>query len=244
MLERLDSAAECVAASGGDPLVTQLVTRRIDDLPSWRYGAAVGAHCNWWGDPELYVVGPPEDAAALMMTALASEPHGSFLSVPQAARPLLPYPDAGDDEDGWAFRWTDRAPDAAGPAAAWLADADDEVAELLGRAFPDASVQPGGPHARRWAGIREPGGRLVACAADATADDRVGFIASIAVDPGSRTAGLGATISAWATRALLAEHPRVGLWHFHGNDAADRLYTRLGFRDEHRMVGLPLSPSR
>lgn len=238
MLEPLTSAEECVEASSGDPLVTQLVTRWVPEPGSWRLGAAVGARCSWWGYAELYVIGPPEDSAALVREAVAAGERGPRLSTSRRARALLPWP-AEAVEHTWAFRSTASPPAVPTDVAAWLADPVSEVAGLLARAFADASMQADDPHVRRWAGIRAADGGLVACVADGTADDRLGFFASLTVDPATRGAGLGERLSAWVTAELLREHPRVGLWHMGENLVADRLYTRLGFRDDHQMVAFP-----
>ena len=79
---------------------------------------------------------------------------------------------------------------------------------------------------------------MSACAADATLDERVGFLASIATHPDDRGTGAGAAVTAWSTAELVREHGACGLWLMAGNAVAAALYTRLGFHDEHPMAVL------
>jgi GNAT superfamily N-acetyltransferase len=181
------------------------------------------------------VVGDPVDAVAVL-AALVPDPDATpFASVPAAA--AEPLVRAGwTTRVGWAFRWTDAAP--ALPVVdgvSWVAGDDEEVRGLLAAAFPDASLQPGNPEVRRWAALRRDG-RLVACAADATLVDGLGFLASIASHPDARGTGAGAAVTAWATRELVRAHGRCGLWLMADNVVAAALYTRLGFRDDHPMA--------
>ena len=187
------------------------------------------------GEPDVCVVGDPGDAAVLARHHLARDPHLRGASVPEAAAPVLAE-DGWEVVDGWAFRWTDAAPPLPVDGAAWLPpEAEDEVRALLDVAFPDASMPAGHPDVRRFAGLRRDG-RLVACAADTTVAPGLGFLASITSHPDVRGTGTGAGISAWATAELVREHGRCGLWHMRGNAVAAALYTRLGYRDNHRML--------
>jgi GNAT superfamily N-acetyltransferase len=209
----------------------------VPDAPAYALGRAVALHMDFWERPELVVTGADEDAEALVRAyAARHDLHG--MSVPYGiARSLT---DLGlRYEVAWGFRATTTAPDVREPAA-WLpASADDEVRAFLAESFPDASLPVGHRDVRRWAGVRRDG-RLVACAADATAAEEVGFVASIASRPDVRGTGAGAAVTAWITRALLAEHPYAGLWHMGDNPAA-ALYERLGYTDHRPMavVGLP-----
>jgi predicted GNAT family acetyltransferase len=59
------------------------------------------------------------------------------------------------------------------------------------------------------------------------------------VRPGARGQGLGAALTAGASRALLAEGAEwvsLGMWD--DNDGARRIYHRLGFRTVHRLTTL------
>jgi ribosomal protein S18 acetylase RimI-like enzyme len=130
------------------------------------------------------------------------------------------------------FVWMDTATPAPGGAGvAWLADADlAEVGALLDRAAPESYARPGGTGVRRWAGWRDPGGALLAVAADAWSAPEVGFLAGVATDPPARGRGLAGAVCAFVTNALLAEHGRVGLMVDDWNTGALAVYRRLGFR--------------
>jgi predicted GNAT family acetyltransferase len=107
---------------------------------------------------------------------------------------------------------------------------------LLGVAMPEGELRPGDPVVRAWYGIWD-GGDLVACAADRSSriDDPavevVGVIGSVAVDPRQRRRGLGAAITAALTGLLRHRYDLVTLGVMAGNDAAARIYQRLGFSD-------------
>ncbi|GIF08156.1 GNAT family N-acetyltransferase [Actinoplanes siamensis] len=83
---------------------------------------------------------------------------------------------------------------------------------------------------RRWAGLRDDGGRLVAVAADAWSTVETGFLAGVTTRPDARGRGLAADLCAFATDELLAGRERVALLADYTNVPAVRTYQRLGFR--------------
>ncbi|MFJ2033012.1 GNAT family N-acetyltransferase [Streptosporangium sp. NPDC087985] len=112
----------------------------------------------------------------------------------------------------------------------WLEGADEEVGVLLAEASPSAWAVPGLPGIRRWAGLRAPGGQLVATAADAWSCPRVGFVAGVATAAAVRGRGYGQAVCRFVFDALAAEHGRVALMVDTDNRAALGLYGRLGMR--------------
>lgn len=129
---------------------------------------------------------------------------------------------------GWMDTRTAPKPDA---PAGWLTDADlPDAAALLDRVYPSSYARPGTPGVRRWAGIRDDTGRLVATGADAWSTPTVGLISGVVTDPAARGTGLGSRLCAFLIRTLLAEHGRVALMVDDWNTAAIRLYERLGMR--------------
>jgi GNAT superfamily N-acetyltransferase len=238
----LTTREELLAALPGDWLLRQLANRWAAAEPAYALDGAVLMHHLWGHEPEPVVVGEPAGAATL--TRAYWRAHGERpVSLPRAAGERLVAEDRVPEHEGWAFRWTTTAPET-GEGAGWL-DADDEVAEVLAKGFPDASMPAGHPDVRRWAGLRRDG-RLVAVAADATQTAGLGFVASIATHPDARGTGAGLAVTAWITAALVAEHGRCGLWHMAHNTVAAAIYTRLGYRDDHPMavVGQDPAPGR
>ncbi|MEU8084924.1 GNAT family N-acetyltransferase [Micromonospora sp. NPDC049101] len=165
---------------------------------------------------------------------------GHRLHLPRHDRAPLTGRLAVAEHHHWDFHWTD-APPPAQPdeqPVVRLTDADTPALEaLVDEAFPSTTSRPGDPRVVDWYGIRA-GGRLVACGADRSQSD-VGFIAGLTVAPDLRGRGLGASLTAGMTRALLARHDTVALGVYTHNVGAVRLYRRLGFTNT-----LPLSTVR
>lgn len=216
----------------GDWLLRQIAHRWADELPTYALGGAVLLH-HHYGDGDVVVVGDPDDAAALVEHYRAGIGPQRFSLPEKAADRIGGY----EREEGWAFRWTATPPPVGAEGLAWLDAQDDEVRHVLTEGFPDASMPVGHPDVRRWAGLRRDG-RLVAVAADASQVEGLGFLASITTLPEARGTGAGAAVTAWATRELVQRHGHCGLWLMAGNAVAERLYTRLGYADEHRMAVL------
>jgi len=113
--------------------------------------------------------------------------------------------------------------------AGWLGEQDwPEVTELLRWAYPASYAWPGRPGVRRWSGIRDAGGELLAVAAEAWSTREIGFMSGIATVPEARGRGLGAAIGAFTANELLDGRDRVALLVDHWNTAALATYTRLG----------------
>jgi GNAT superfamily N-acetyltransferase len=222
---------DLLAVLPGDLLLVQLAAKWRADLPTYVAGGAVAMHHQFSDEPEWVVVGDPGSAYELAV-AIGGD---RAMSVPRATGERL-VADGWTEREGWAFRATRVAPGLPVEGAGWLPpEADDEVRDLLGAGFPDASLAVGDPDVRRWAGVRRDG-RLVSVAADATVTDSLGFLASIAAHPDARGTGAGAAVTAWAARVLVEEHGVCGLWLMSGNVVAAGLYTRLGFSDDHPMA--------
>ncbi|NIS30150.1 MAG: GNAT family N-acetyltransferase, partial [Actinobacteria bacterium] len=123
-------------------------------------------------------------------------------------------------------------------------DAED-VRKLLAEASPETSTWPDDDRARRWAGIRNTGGTLVACLADTSRHPSVAHMSSVATAPYERRRGYARTLVAWVTRQFLAEGATmVTLGMYADNDAARRLYTGLGFNVGQRFTTADVNTSR
>lgn len=225
--------ADLLAALPGDLLLLQLSSGWVRERPARVLGGAVAMYHAFGGGEDVVVTGDPGDAYDLVLVAAAADPRP--LSAPREVTDRLVAERGWEWHEGWAFRATSVAPALPLDGAAWLGPEDDEeVRGLLTAGFPDASLPVGHPSVRRWAGLRREG-RLVACAADATAVEELGFLASIASHPDVRGTGAGTAVTAWATAALVEEHGACGLWHMENNRVASAVYARLGYSDDHRM---------
>ena len=227
---RLLDNADLVRVSGGHPLVRHLAPHRVQGQPAWSYGSAVALVNGYWdggGDAgDIMVVGPPDEAAALARLLL---PEGRRMSLPAAAYDLVPV-GLLVEPSRWGFRWVESPVGSCPDDAEWLTDADGEVALLLDEAFPDAAFRPGSPRVTAWAGIRDAGGRLVACAADTTEAPGVGFVSAITARPELRGQGLGRRVTGWTLDRLVEREGLAALWYYGGNLAAAHVYDVLGMQ--------------
>jgi ribosomal protein S18 acetylase RimI-like enzyme len=113
-------------------------------------------------------------------------------------------------------------------AAAWL-DGDAGVEALLAEASPESYAWPGASGVLRWAGVMDEAGELLSIAADGWSAPEVGFIAGVATRPDARGRGLSRQVCAFVTAELLKRHRRVGLMVHGENEAAVRVYRKLGY---------------
>jgi len=113
----------------------------------------------------------------------------------------------------------------------WLAEDElGEVTALLEAEHPGSWAQPGTPGVRRWAGLRDQDGALLAVGADAWSVPEIGFVAGVATRVRARGRGLGTALCAFLTDELIKDRDRVALLVDRTNVAAVRTYERLGYR--------------
>ena len=237
----LGSAAEVLVATGHDPFARG--TLRRAEVRGWLGDGA----CAWVGtDAEervsyLSALGEPPAVAALVADLLPELPPRQRVTLPRGTPPLLPAWVAVDATD-WDFRWLPEPPPVQAGEDLVVPDVPDaDVRALLELSSPRASALPGDAAVRRWWGVPDEDGRLVACAADTSAATGVGHLSSIAVDPAARGRGLGKAVTAALTRALFADGCDVVTLGMYADNAPGRaLYDALGFRDEHRFSSGPL----
>jgi GNAT superfamily N-acetyltransferase len=240
-LTPLGSAAEVLVATGHDPFARSSLRR-----PALRGWLTEGATA-WLGvDAEegvsyLSALGDPAAVGDLVARLLPELPPRQRITVPRGTPAHLPawVGMAGTD---WDFRWLTAAPAVQrGESQVVPVCDDDELTALLAAASPTAWVQPGDAAARRWVGVRDGAGALVACAADTSAATGVGHLSSIAVLPAARGRGLGRAVTAALTRRLLAEgNDLVALGMYADNTVARGVYDALGYVDDHRFTSGPL----
>ncbi|GAA1736645.1 hypothetical protein GCM10009809_34810 [Isoptericola hypogeus] len=198
----------------------------------------------------VLAVGSAEGAARLLIaadaglqaagTALgpvvrASVPRGTHAVLAAQAPPDggVPVPFDRPPFDAWDW-FCATAPPAAQPG-------EGRVAELVGpqaRAEAAACLRAANPHGElpvdeprsRWWGWRDQDGVVRGVAgASRRVPGRPWVLGSIGTDPAWRGRGIAAAVTAAATRAGLAEVPMVTLGMYAHNDAARRVYQRLGF---------------
>ena len=213
-----------------DPLI---VWARQDDRPgvrTWARPGAVAVACpDLSRRDRLAVQGDPDAVAGLLTGEVLPEvgpdyrPLGDETLLAAVADRVPQMRMTG------RFGWMDVTAPVAPGRGEWLHDRDGEVAALLGTAFPDSYAWPGRSGVRRWAGIRDGGGELLAVAAEAWSAAGVGFVAGVTTHPAARGRGLAAALCGFVTNDLLRERPRVALFVDYWNDAALRTYRRLGF---------------
>ncbi|OPG07945.1 GNAT family N-acetyltransferase [Microbispora sp. GKU 823] len=241
-MRELVSEAEVVAASGDDDLVVWAAQGMRPGVRAWAYGDAVAV-----ASPEasrrdrLAVRGPAAQVVPLVRHALA-EAGPSYRPLGDAALIEQVVEAAPELELAGRFSWmgteklapprqeTSREVAGQEGAASWLAEsAAPEVAELLAAANPGSYAVPGLPPVRRWAGVRDGSGALLAVAADAWSAPTVGLLAGVATAAPARGRGLGERVCRFVASALLAEHGRAALMVDDWNRAAVAVYERLGF---------------
>ena len=237
----LGTAAEVLLATDHDPFARGTLRRPL--LRGW---SAPGATA-WIGiDNEerisyLSALGAPPAVGALIAELLPELPPRQRLTVPRGTPAHLPAWVALDGTH-WDFRWL-AAPPPVRPGEERVTTVEDDLAvkALLAAASPQASAQPGDEAVRRWVGVRDPAGELLACAADTSSTTGVGHLSSIAVSPHARGQGLGAAVTAALTRQLFEDGNDIVTLGMYADNAAGRaLYDALGYADDHRFTSGPL----
>lgn len=253
-VRRLAGVRELVALAGDDPYVrAEADPDRVHDC--W---AGPGGSLAWLvpsrrpGRPaHLVTLGRGGDPAELLEDVLAEcgRGVGSATMPRDADRHLGAH--ALRPRNDWEWLSTELPPPfrPREDEVRWLSEPDwPEIEGLLARASPRHDALPGRPGVLRWCGIRAPDGELLACAAHTASRPGWPFLASVATAEHSRGQGLGAAVTAWLTRRLLEEgHALVTLGMYSDNDAARRVYLRLGYVVAHEFTSgilVPRTPSR
>lgn len=240
-MRELVSEAEVAAASGDDDLVVWAAQGMRPGVRAWAYRDAVAvASPDASRRDRLVVRGEAARVVPLLRHALAEagpsyRPLGDAALIEQVVAAMPELEIAGH------FSWMgteklappreeDTGRDRLGGPAAWLDDrAAPEIAELLAAAHPDSYAVPGLPRVRRWAGIRDGHGRLLAVAADAWSAPTVGLLAGVATAVPARGRGLGERVCRFVASALIADYGRAALMVDDWNLGAIVVYERLGF---------------
>ncbi|SDU49681.1 GNAT family N-acetyltransferase [Jiangella alkaliphila] len=234
-LVELPDHAALVARSAGHPFVRWHHSAATFER-AWVLGGAAGWTVNGRYGPVLVAVGDGADAGLLTTAALSLVPAVARIVV---AVDALPHVDAPLGEgDDWDWFWTTSVPTPPRPgeaAVVRLGPGDqNDLVELLHVSSPRTSARADDASVRTWFGVRDEAagsGRLVACAAEHEESPGVWHLRAIATHPSFRGRGLGADVTAAATRAgLTSGATSVTLGMYADNHVARRMYERLGFR--------------
>lgn len=241
------SPDQLIAAAPDDPFVRASVLGGRVTRGPW---ATDGAYL--WGvtrhdEPVVMGVGDPAGAATLLQAVAAEHPDFTIASLPRGWVEHLGADVSVAVRDHWDwFAASSAPPPVHGEAgASWLSGTDDEIRALLTAASPETSTWPGDDRACRWAGIRAPDGTLVAVLADTSRHRSMGHISSVATAPEHRRRGHAAALTAWVMRQFFTEGAEmVTLGMYASNDAARKMYERLGFTCHHRFASAALNRQR
>jgi GNAT superfamily N-acetyltransferase len=222
-----------------DPLVRALVTNGRMSDGAWRDADTYVWSISHWGMPGYMGIGDPARAADILAWLAKSQAgEKARVSLPPGwldhAGSMLRVTPLTD----WDWFFTTSAP-ALRPheeRARWLTESDEaDIWAVLDDAMAGASAKPGDERVRRWAGLRDESGSLVACLADTSHSARIGHLASVVTATRHQGVGYGAALTSWVTRQMLqADADMVTLGMYADNHGARRFYERLGFTCEHR----------
>ncbi|CAA9332324.1 MAG: hypothetical protein AVDCRST_MAG07-1833 [uncultured Frankineae bacterium] len=235
------TAAEVLLATAHDPFARGTLRRPL--LRGWTTDGATAwlSIDNEERTSYLSALGEPGVVGALVAELLPELPPRQRLTVPRGTPARFPAWAAMTGVD-WDFRWlAEPPPRQRGEERVQPVDDDLAVEGLLVASSSRASVQPGDPAVRRWIGVRDASGTLLACAADTSSATGVGHLSSIAVAPHARGRGLGKAVTAALARRLFEDgNDVVTLGMYADNPEGRALYDALGFRDEHPFTSGPL----
>ncbi len=156
------------------------------------------------------------------------------LSAPREHQPVVArHLELGDRGGDWDWMWTTWQPPTV-PGEGLVAALDErqreELTDFLARHSPRTHGQPFARPGQLWVGVRDRSGALLACGASEPSEAGTPTLAGIAVHAEHRRLGLGAAVTAALARRAVATAGACALGMFADNDAARRVYARLGFR--------------
>lgn len=156
------------------------------------------------------------------------------VSVPQGhlsvAQEVLSLGEGGD----WEWMWTSTAPPL-DPREELVVELDDvgdaaQIEHFSRTNNPRVWTEIGTGKVKRWLGLRDLRGRLIAVGGAEAEASGTPHLAGIVTASDRRREGLGSVISAALTRAAIEDHGACTLGMFSDNDVARRVYHRLGYQ--------------
>ncbi|MGG5259783.1 GNAT family N-acetyltransferase [Phycicoccus avicenniae] len=140
--------------------------------------------------------------------------------------------DLGTRGGDWDWMWTRSAPPETPGEDRVVALGPDDRAEataFLTAHSPRTHGQPFARPGQRWLAVRDTDGALLAVGGSEPSEAGTPTLAGIAVATDRRRGGLGAAVTAALAREAVASAGACALGMFADNDAARRVYERLGF---------------
>ena len=245
-LVRLETHEEVLRASGDSAFVRYDLPAAMDS-PGWALGRAVAVtrrtHTRRLG---LLVMGPPEDASALVgsLAAAGLLPDGlRGVTVTRGSLDAVAVhlPPGQLSEWEWMCTSTPPKPVATEEALSTLTEADlPAITGLLEAANPGTDARPFRHPGQSWVGVRE-GGRLLACGVEEPGVSGHPVLSGITVHPDARGRGLGLAVTAHLTREAVRRTGVCTLGMYSHNDTARRVYLGLGYGDVHEWSSRRLS---
>ena len=207
------------------------------DNPIWH--ALIGPHADYaigGGAVRRY---PPEIAPFAAIAEPSAAAYADLATdLPPDAKVMLLLPADEPLPAGREAKWLEQMVLSSGdplpelPSAARIVPlGPDDAADMLAL----VEVTKPGPFARRtvelggYAGVRDPGGRLIAMAGERLRLPGFVELSAVCVHPDARGQGLGAAISLHVIRAALARG-EVAFLHVWPDNPAKALYGHIGFR--------------
>jgi GNAT superfamily N-acetyltransferase len=237
-LQALVSHAELLDATGGDAFIRYDLPDPLEH-PAWRLGDAVAVprrtHTRRLG---LLVMGPPGDAGPLVggLLAAGSLPELGSVTVSRGALDAVAahLPLADGNEWEWLYAASPPPRVAAETRVVALAETDrQDIRALIDVANPGTDARPFEFPDQHWVGVRDDGGRLVACGVREPNLAGWPILSGITVHAAQRGTGLGLAVTAHLTRAAVRQAGVCTLGLYSHNDVARRLYHGLGYSGDH-----------
>lgn len=199
--------------------------------------------------PVFSSVGPAEDLVPLMAAVAATGARPVRLSVEQTAAGSVPAPWRHVERRRWDWMLTRTSPadgaTGAGRSITEVVELDEDdaadraaVDAVIDAAMPDSHARPGVPGLETWLGVRVAG-ELAGIGALVRMYDGTGHLRGVSVLPDHRGRGIGSVLSEALTRRALAGGGVATLGAYSDNEAALRVYRRLGYRTVHTFVSGP-----
>jgi GNAT superfamily N-acetyltransferase len=246
----LQTHADVLEASGGDAFIRYDLPTPLE-RPGWALGEAVAVtRRTHTRRLSLLVLGPPSNvdalAAHLVGEALLPPGVGSVTVAHDALGAVAAHLPLADGND-WEWLYAGSAPPVVAAESRLVPLGPDDVdalRELLAAANPRTDARPFEYPDQAWVGARDAAGRLVACGVREPSLAGYPILSGITVDPAHRGTGLGLAVTAYLTRAAVAQAGVCTLGMYSDNAVARRVYRGLGYRGDHRWASRRLAPGR